>query len=226
MDHWRQMDGLLDTCLQRILSDGEALEAVLADYPALAGELRPRLEAALWLQQRSAALAARPGFLAARRRDLLAQLAGDKKKTLVPAPQSEILRLAAAAFLFALVLLVGNGLLVAAGGALPGQGLYPVRAFSEYLRLAWVSDPAHEAALQLDYAQQYLLDYANLVSRGDYESARVALRNHDRYFLGVSRILQTSADPANVRLVSLAREFTHRLAQDVALIGLLPTPQY
>jgi hypothetical protein len=109
---------------------------------------------------------------------------------------------------------------------LPGDGLYPVRAVSEFAQLAWACDPVRQAELQLGYAQQYLLDYANLVSRGDYESARLALRNHDRYFLNVNRILRTSADPANVQIVSLAREFTHRLAQDVALIGLLPTPQY
>jgi hypothetical protein len=47
----RQIEQIIEEKLPAIAMGEESLETVVAKYPQIAGELRPRLEAAWWLQQ-------------------------------------------------------------------------------------------------------------------------------------------------------------------------------
>ena len=69
-----EFEQILDICLEQIQSGQKSLDSALAQYPGIAAELRPRLEAALWLDGRKSSLDPRPGFVAASRNRLLSQI--------------------------------------------------------------------------------------------------------------------------------------------------------
>ena len=59
----RQIEQIINTCSPALSSGEETLELILASYPQLSIELRPRLEAVIWLHQARLSVATRPGFI-------------------------------------------------------------------------------------------------------------------------------------------------------------------
>jgi hypothetical protein len=62
-DGHQNMDCILQYCLDRIQFGGAKLDQLLSSYPELADELRPLLDAAMWLMARKTALNPRSEFL-------------------------------------------------------------------------------------------------------------------------------------------------------------------
>ena len=59
----RQVDQIIIENVPAIAVGDELVESVLARYPKIEAELRPRLEAAILLQQVRFSVATRPGFI-------------------------------------------------------------------------------------------------------------------------------------------------------------------
>ena len=74
----------LDRCLDAVLSGEKSIVQAVSAYPQFAEQLRSELEAALWLDQRRAAVAPRPNFLQSNRNYILDQIRAQNAN---PAPQ-------------------------------------------------------------------------------------------------------------------------------------------
>jgi hypothetical protein len=163
----------LETCLQA-LDQGEAVEACLARYPALADELRPILIAAL--QAREAAAPEVPAGVAQRGKARLLQAAAEMRarQTTVSAPSvdrkkgffgARFYRLAVtASLMIAFLLTGGTGLVNASNGALPGDQLYPVKRGWEGLQLALIFDPKAKVEREREFEHERVQEIEELYS--------------------------------------------------------------
>ncbi|MBN1666245.1 MAG: hypothetical protein JW862_04130 [Anaerolineales bacterium] len=203
-----------------------ALDASLAgELPAenLADDLPALLSTARQLQAVRPDLAPRPGFLAASRQQILAHLqAGAPRPGLVRRQQTWGIQLAFQFILVVMVFFAGAGLALAAEVALPGDSLYPIRNLTEQLRLAWVMDPGRDAALRLQFAQDYLVDSALLLSQERPLDAHQALRAYDRYIVGAGRVLGALSEREQQQLTNLLADLNQTLGQDVVIMEYLP----
>jgi len=138
MSKQKDFNTILDECLDRLLFNGETPEQCLGDYPDLADELRPLLEAAVMTSGLSA-LGPDPAFKSRARTELHAVLreAEEKRSRSFFSFEWQWSRVTAAVAAV-LVLLVGvGGTAYAATGSMPDDFLYPVKRATEQVQLAF-----------------------------------------------------------------------------------------
>ncbi len=155
------LESVLDECLNRIeAGKEEALDACVAEHPALARELEPLLHLAVDLEALREDVPPAPGRLLAGRQKLLQEAARLKalqeEKTrarhlpLWPLNLRSLLQrstvVAALAAVLAVALLVG-GTIAASATTLPGDTLYPVKRMTEQFQLVLTLDREAKAEL-------------------------------------------------------------------------------
>ncbi len=187
----------LEICLQE-LENGTDMEAVLARFPDLAGELRPILKAS---EKARSLSAAEPSEDAIRRgRARLMQRAAEMRESRV-APRKRVIpafqRLALSFSLAALLLMSGTGLLNASASALPGESLYPVKRTWEGLRLLLIFNEEARKVLEDEFEDERLHEVNELLTEGRHESIQFAgiymQVNGVDYISGVRVILPSSS---------------------------------
>ncbi len=222
------VDLILQACLEKILSGQGTLDSVLAEVPEQADVLRPELEAALWLAAITPALDPRPGFLAASRRRLVAQIS--RKRPPDPSPFQKLALLfqrrfvfqASLAILLVMVLLTGNILSAAARQAIPGDALYTLKTFNEETRLAFSFTHTSQARLRIEFARRRISEVEELALEGRYQAASTTLAGFDQQVSQAVALLdeikQTDSVEAQVLAVSL-----NQLINDQADVTMLLT---
>jgi len=146
---------ILETCLQE-LERGAKIEALLAQYPALADELRPILTAA---QQAAAIPAAIPSpEITARSRARVLQRAAELREAEFNPRRKifpSIFQKLAISFALALLFFVSSsGLIRASASSLPGENLYAVKRGWEDMRLLLTFNQQDKASLQSNIEQE------------------------------------------------------------------------
>lgn len=186
-----EFEQIFDLCLEQVQSGQKSLDSVLAQYPGQAAELRPRLEAALWLDGRKKSLDPSPGFIAASRNSLIAQIRSEAKSNpVIVQPVKESLLLQwwrlfvpqgtgarrRLAFQLALILVFlfttvtgGRHVALAAQDAIPGDALYPVKITLERVEMVTALDLAEEIRLHAEFARNRLVEVQELVLEGRYD---------------------------------------------------------
>lgn len=149
----RSLNEVLDECLQRVLADGESIDACVALYPEYADEIRGELEVALAFRgafeftpdagkKREARL---------RMHDSMARRASRRFAFGFPWPKGLFAtgtRIAVAAAVGVLALVgSGTGTVLASQNSAPGDLLYTVKRASEDVRLAFALSDNREADL-------------------------------------------------------------------------------
>ena len=66
-----ELGRILDTCLELISNGTETVDTVIEQFPQYSDQLRPPLEAAMWLQSRKEVFNPRPGFVQLSQRRLV-----------------------------------------------------------------------------------------------------------------------------------------------------------
>lgn len=163
----------LETCLQA-LEQGADVESCLARFPAQAEELRPLLGAAV--EARASAVAEVPEAVLRRGKARLLQAAAElREQASSPAPRRAWqfgrmfrLGLASLVVLFFLLGAGSAGMVLAASGSLPGDGLYPVKRGWEGARL-FVAAPAIRAELETEFEQERVREIEALYRAGRAE---------------------------------------------------------
>ncbi len=224
---------VLEICLQE-LENGADLEAVLARYPDLAGELRPILMASVQIQARSVSVSDPAPDVIRRGRAKLLQHASEMREGKV-VPRKHMIpifqRLAISFTLTALFLVSGTGLVGASSFALPGEKLYPIKLTWENLRLFFTFNEEYREALAHTFENERLHEINELLVEGRYETIQFAGAyrevNGIMYVSGIHIvILDTSILPAGSLLNGAAVEVTGRTNAegfvDVESIKLLP----
>lgn len=180
----RDFEVVLEEATSR-LEQGETVEDCLARYPEYAGRLEPLLrmaafsmralgyveppsEAALAVgKRRLLAVAARRRLLAAAQRKPAPQPRGFLN--LFPLPMR---RLATAALVMLVLVVVGGGLAMASAGSLPGDFLYPVKLATERVRLLLTFDTQARDQLLAEFTQERRAEVIAILEAGRRVSVR------------------------------------------------------
>ncbi|OGO11962.1 MAG: hypothetical protein A2Y53_01545 [Chloroflexi bacterium RBG_16_47_49] len=171
----RMLDRIFNANLPAISKGEVALEAILAKYPQYAGELRPRFEAALWLQQAKQAVNPRSGYIISSRKYLEAQI-----ESLRPigfwqrlfrrySPQRWVFNITAPIIVFLLLALVINSAVLTARLSIPGDPLYSTKLVIEDVQLALTFNQLDRTDLLIQRSHERALEFIELVIGGDYE---------------------------------------------------------
>ena len=222
MKRKQKIEHNLQQCLDTILSGEETVDSALSRYPNLADDLRPELEAAVWLHTNREAVNPRPGFVAASGRRLVAQVGQESLGKFPVIWHSPVFRFVTVVFLVFGLVFASSGVAFASGDALPGDDLYPVKMLLEDARLAFTLDKNRDAGLRIQFAQRYLVECAILVSTERYDDALVALQNYDRHVVGAGRIVRSLYDKSD-SVDPLSVDFSRMLTQDALIFHFLLT---
>jgi hypothetical protein len=159
----------LETCL-KALDEGLTLDQCLEKYPALAGELRPALEAA-YAARKLAVTDIPVGAMNRSRTYLLGKAALLRQAK----PSRRIwmgLPRLAFSLVLALVLLVltSSSLLAASSKSLPGDRLYPVKRAVENLRIQFAPSGVQKYEAEWQYREQRIGEIKELLTMGQERS--------------------------------------------------------
>ena len=216
-----------------LIRQGEALEDVLARFPAHAPALRPLLEAAARLQQAQAALEARPGFLDASQKRLLERIQAQPPRRAVPwlkiPPRRQTwepfwirryrgaFRLVSLALILFMLLVNFRQLGLAMPTWLPGDAPYPLITALEEARLFFAPSPAQQTRLHTEFARRRLAEIQGLVFEGRYEQIAPAAVDFERHVDAATRLLQRLAqrDPLQAQALAAGLQVALRSQDDL-----------
>ena len=175
----KEIENILDECLERLLVKGETVEQCLESYPEHAAELGPLLRTAL---ATSNALDIQPStdFMARARYQLYAELDRAQVRQRRPIFGWQP-RWALIVVVVLTVLLVGGGTVVAADSSMPGSPLYPVKLATENIRLKLSLSDVRKAELYAALADRRVAEIARMIEKGRtqlVERTAQRLRNH------------------------------------------------
>ena len=163
---------VLDECIDRVLRDGERIDACVAAYPEHAVELREALESAVQVQQ---SFAFRPDSDRKRAARLRMMQALDKRTSRRPNPLKSLLlatikssrRWAVAATALVVALSVGGtGTVLASSETIPGDTLYPVKRASEQAQFLMTFSDEKEADLHTELLERRVQEMEAVQARG------------------------------------------------------------
>jgi len=214
----KNFEQVLQICLERIEA-GENLQAVLGDFPAQIEELRPALEASLWIRQWREVFDPRPGFTAASRRRLVASIQAREGRRDSLFAWARLPRLwpvyrpglALRVILFVLLFLSASwsasSLARAAHTWLPGDPLYPLKIAAERIELRLKPGTDQDAQLHIRFAERRLIEVQALTLEGRYEELSPTIKDFayhiEQVVQEVSRLAQRDPDRARLLAVDL-----------------------
>jgi hypothetical protein len=149
------VEQILDACIEQMQA-GEALEDVLSQHPEHAEELRPLLG----LTDELAALPdpepSLNGLMRAMTEHVTSETAVSRRvarQRVTIFARPVLLRLAAS---ITIIFMLGWGAAAASSGAVPGDLMYPVKRFSEKVRLLITINEKDEAELRITFSERRL----------------------------------------------------------------------
>ena len=159
----RELDNILDECLERLLVSGESIEECLRSYPEYASELRPLLETTL-LGKKALDIEPRPEFMArARYQFRLALQEAQVKKGRHFFSRQPVWVTAVAAVL--VLLLASSVTVAAAGNSMPDEPLYAVKMATEQVQLALTLSSLNKAELHARLADRRVAEIVYLANK-------------------------------------------------------------
>ncbi len=162
---------VLEICLQE-LENGVDVDAVVARYPDLAGELRPILAASVEARN-MAVLEPSPEVVRRGRAKLLQRASEMREAKLAPRSRRVIpffQRIAISFTLTSLFFASGTGLVGASSTALPGENLYTVKLTWENVRLFFTFDHDTHELLEHAFENERLHEINELITEGRHET--------------------------------------------------------
>lgn len=231
----QSIEVMLDLCLDRILKGQATIDMVLKEYPALVSELRPRLEAALWLTAQQTNINPRPEFINASSRRLMSRIQHESRlqkqnRQRSPSFWLNLITSKKMALQFGLVIIVvlstvlfGGTVALAAQNAIPGEMLYPLKTSLESVQLAITTSPVKEAQLHIQYAERRLVEMQTLSAMNDYDNIDDAVSNMGDHIAQALNILgnQSIKDPTKTK--ELAMEMQRSLSRQELTLAYIKT---
>ena len=231
--HRKRFDKALQESLSMVLEDEQDVESVLASYPEFADELRPRLETALWLKSQKTDLEPRPGYLAASKNLLMAQLRQSSPTLSVRTARifhriwsggrryQWLWNSTALLILLLSLALVGFQLSDLAGTSIPGDGLYPVKLILENVRLTLTMDPVEKTHLEVEYSRRRSDEISALIFEGRFELLDPTVKAFQDDVSKARRSLAEIQPSHRIQAARLTASLSEMVESQNVILGLL-----
>ena len=230
----RQIDHIINTSLPALFTGEDSLESILARHPHISAELRPRLEAALWLQQVRLSVATRPGFIHDSRKYLETKIG-----SLQPigfwhriawryTPQRWVFNIATPVMLVLLLVLVIHDLVLTARLSMPGDPFYSTKLMIEDIQFALTFDQAEKTNQHIQLSRERALEFVQLVMKGDYAYLPItASRMETEIIASVQSLNNLSKNDPAIEMLMMAN-FKDSLSNELFMLNLLKrtSPDY
>jgi len=201
MKKGRELDNILDECLERILFRGETVEQCLESYPEQAGELEPLLRTAA-VTREATDVRPRPEFRERARcqfqaaiRDMAIQ---KERRSFGWLPQWATVVVA----VVVLVVAGGGGTVAAAQNSMPDGTLYPVKLTAEKVRIALTPSELGKAELYVRLADRRVAEIARMADEGKREQVDETARLLSSHLMAMATLI---APPGEVMLMAPAQ---------------------
>ncbi len=229
----QKFEKIFQESLTSIEGGQDTLDSILDKYPNLAQDLRPRLEASLWLREQKGALDPRPGFIKASRQYLVSQIR--EQPALAPGSALSLwgtrLRqlwhmksaLQFATFVLLIVTLVslGNVVYLSSQLSLPGDPLYTVKRGFEQARLAFTFSKTGDARLYTQLSQRRTSEIVELFLEGRYEDIPAAAGRLERQIDYALRSIDSVAARNPLEAQALSASFEKTLTSEAFILGII-----
>ena len=164
MKKTKELNNILNDCLERLLVKGETIEQCLQSYPEHAAEIEPLLQTAM-ATKKAVAIQPSPEFKARARYQLQSALQEVKPKRALPffswQPQWAV-----AIAVVLVVLLAGGGTVTAAGYSMPDSPLYAVKLATEQVQLTLTPSDIGKAELHARLADRRVAEIVYIANKG------------------------------------------------------------
>jgi hypothetical protein len=203
----RELDNVLEECLERLLNEGESLEQCLQSFPAYQEELEPLLEMALATRQASD-IQPRPEFREKARYQFYSALQeAESKKGRSFSSWNWWPRWATVPVAIVLSLVVvGGGLVAASGGSIPGEPLYSVKLVAEQMQMAFTPSALGKAELYAKLADRRVAEIVHLAGENQPEQIAHTAQRLDTYLGKMAGLTSTQAVTAGLAMAPEAEE--------------------
>jgi len=194
----REFDGILDECLERILTRGEAVEQCLADYPEHAAGLEPLLRTALFTRE-TLAIKPRPEFRDRARYQLrvaLQEMAEKKERRFSLFSWQP--RWATAVVAVLIFLVASSSTVAAASNSMPDETLYPVKLATEKVHLALTPSALGKAELYVKLADRRVAEIIKMADEGKAEEVKRVAQRLDSQLMAMTSLVGSVEEEAEV----------------------------
>jgi len=222
-----RIDQVINLSLPAIVNGEETFDSILAKYPHLADELRPRLEAALWLYQARQVVDPRPGFVSSSRKYLETQI-----ESMQPhgfwrrlfkrySPQRWVFNIVSPIIIFLLLALVINSAVLTARLSIPGDPLYSTKLVIEDIQLAFTFNLADKTDLSISFSRERAMEFVELLMEGEYEYLPTATRRMETEIIASLHALEAlSSYNPDIEQPQIS-SFRDTLSNEITLLNVL-----
>jgi len=227
MNSEKRISQIIDFSTPGLLSGEETVDSILGKYPQDAGELRPQLEAVLWLNQARIACATRPGFIFDSRKYLETKIGSMepisfwKSISMRYTPQRWAFNITAPVILVVLLALIINNLVLTARLAIPGEPLYSTKLLLEDVQIALTFDKPTKTELYIRNSRERSTELVELVLEGNYEDLPSAASHMETEIIASLRSIQDlSLQDASGKQLMTA-EMRETLSNEIFMLDIL-----
>jgi hypothetical protein len=223
----RQITQIIDLSTSDITSGKETIDSILEKYPQYAPELRPKLEAVLWLKQARISCATRPGFIIDSRKYLETKIGSMqpisfwKRISMRYTPGRWVFNVTAPVILLVLLALIFNSLVLTARLSIPGDPLYSTKLLLEDLHLAFTFNQADKTALYIQYSQERTTEFVQLILEGDYQVLPYAASRMETDIIASLHSIQDLSQQDVYLVQSMTGDMRETLSNEIFMLNIL-----
>lgn len=172
----RRISQIIDISAPEIISGKETSDSILEKYPQYAPELRPRLEAVLWLTDAQMYLDPHLGFITSSRSIMEHQIETIQPHTVWRhlfrryTPQRWAFNIITPVILILLFALITNNLFLSARLSIPGDPLYTAKLSIEDIQLALTFSPVEKTELYMRFTRERTIEIVDLAVEKKYSA--------------------------------------------------------
>lgn len=223
----RRISQIIDISTPEITSSKETVNSILEKYPQYAAELRPRLEAVLWLNQARISCATRPGFIFDSRKYLETKIGSMepisfwKRISMRYTPQRWVFNVTTLVILVVMLALIVNSAILTARLSIPGDPLYTTKLVLEDVRLALTFNHADKTNLYLQYSRERATEFVELVLEGDYQALPAQASRMETELIASLRSIQNLSPEGINAEQPMTSELRDTLSSEILLLTTL-----
>lgn len=223
----RQVDQIIHENMPAISAGEVSVESILARYPRIEAQLRPRLEAAILLHQLRYSIATRPGFIHDSRKYLETKIVSMQPRHswqrifMRFTPQRWVFNFVAPIIVLLMLALVVNSTLLTARLSIPGDPLFSTKLIIEDLHLLFTFNRQEKTNLHIQQTRERTLEFVELVMEGDYDYLPAAADRMEVEINASLRSLSAFSDDDPAVQTPMTANLRETLSSEIVMLDLL-----